>query len=418
MFLIVDHYEPAKADGDKSTERVREWCEGYMNISKNHADSDGIHPLHSWFYRYDYPRYENIRMLSEYVFKDFGEIEFHLHHEHDTPDNFIKTIKEGVEWFNQAGAMISAEALPEKNFAYIAGNWALDNGQNNPEFSGVNTEISILKDQNCYADFTFPAFGQRSQPKIVNKIYYATDTPEPKSYDTGVEVEVGKDPSGDLMIFQGPLFIDWDTAFTESAAFEKFAEYTPLRLNCWKNAHIHVKGKPEWVFIKLHTHGMQSKNIFLDTNFDEMCSALEAKFKEKPFCLHYVTAREAYNIVKAAEAGESGNPNQYRDYLIKEPVNKKIFCDNPYQIDTYSDSRIKLQIKGQGESIQVLFKDSPLNSLTGDGISHIDLQFDKNRVQLLTITGHGKCRLDFKSGAKTQPGDLTGDLNLPFKFKA
>ena len=36
--------------------------------------------------------------------------------------------------------------------------------------------------------------------------------------------------------------------------------------------------------------------------------------------LHYVTAREVYNIVKAAEAGKSGNPNQYRDYALAPPA--------------------------------------------------------------------------------------------------
>ena len=36
--------------------------------------------------------------------------------------------------------------------------------------------------------------------------------------------------------------------------------------------------------------------------------------------LHYVTARELYNLVKAAEAGRQGDPEEYRDYLVKPPV--------------------------------------------------------------------------------------------------
>jgi hypothetical protein len=35
--------------------------------------------------------------------------------------------------------------------------------------------------------------------------------------------------------------------------------------------------------------------------------------------LHYVTARELYNIVKAAESGAGGNPGAYRDFVIKPP---------------------------------------------------------------------------------------------------
>jgi len=33
--------------------------------------------------------------------------------------------------------------------------------------------------------------------------------------------------------------------------------------------------------------------------------------------LHYMAAREAFNVVKAAEDGKDGNPNEYRDYVIQ-----------------------------------------------------------------------------------------------------
>jgi hypothetical protein len=35
--------------------------------------------------------------------------------------------------------------------------------------------------------------------------------------------------------------------------------------------------------------------------------------------LHYVTAREMYNIIKAAEAGKDGNPNAWRDFELPVP---------------------------------------------------------------------------------------------------
>jgi hypothetical protein len=31
-----------------------------------------------------------------------------------------------------------------------------------------------------------------------------------------------------------------------------------------------------------------------------------------------------YNIIKAAEAGEEGNPNDFRDYLLPAPSFKKL----------------------------------------------------------------------------------------------
>ena len=53
---------------------------------------------------------------------------------------------------------------------------------------------------------------------------------------------------------------------------------------------------------------------------DNMFSYLEKAYNDGTrYILHYVTTRELYNIVKAAEAGESGNPDQYRDYILDKP---------------------------------------------------------------------------------------------------
>ena len=37
------------------------------------------------------------------------------------------------------------------------------------------------------------------------------------------------------------------------------------------------------------------------------------------FLLHYVSARELYNIIKAAEDGQGGDPEAFRDYRIDRP---------------------------------------------------------------------------------------------------
>jgi hypothetical protein len=56
-----------------------------------------------------------------------------------------------------------------------------------------------------------------------------------------------------------------------------------------------------------------------------MCDYLESKYNDgENYVLHYVSAREMYNIAKAAEAGESGNPHQFRDYLVKAPSYKTL----------------------------------------------------------------------------------------------
>ena len=53
---------------------------------------------------------------------------------------------------------------------------------------------------------------------------------------------------------------------------------------------------------------------------DQAFTYLETAYNDgSRYVLHYVTARELYNIIRAAEVGETGDPAEYRDYRIKPP---------------------------------------------------------------------------------------------------
>ena len=396
IFMVVDHFEPSKRLGARGVEMVREWCDAYDAIASEHGDSNGRVPQHSWFYRYDYRNPECVQILNEYVYRGLGEVEFHLHHGNDSPEVFERTIREGLEWFNDLGAMISFEKTPQSRFGYIAGNWALDNGRRRPEFSGVNEELSILGNLGCYADFTFPAFGQSSQPAKVNSIYYATDDPGPKSYDSGVDVTVGGKPSGDLMLIQGPLYVDWQSSYFESASFEDALPYFTGRLDWWLKAGVHVVGRPEWVFVKLHTHGMQSRASFLGDQLHRLLADLEAQCERESYSLHHVTAREAYNLVKAAEAGYSGDPGQYLDYDIKKPANRHLSVTCPYRLETAGPTDLALSLCETGEQ-RVEIGDNPIRSIHGYDLKTIKIQRDGDTVESLTLTGSGKCAIEYRS---------------------
>lgn len=386
MVALVDHYEPTSDYGDlAAVESVKSWCEGYKAIASRYLDHDGCHPQHTWFYRAEYPNFGCIQALGRYAFKGLGETEFHLHHGFDTHETFSAKLRAGLDWFNQAGAMITTEPEPKQRFAYIAGNWGLDNGTGDPSHSGCNTELLALRDAGCYADFTFPAGGVRAQPRKTNSIYYATDTPLPKSYDTGIDVAVGRPPSGDLLIFQGPSVIDWSRGRVEMAAVESFAPPSPDRLGAWLKANVHVQGRPEWIFVKLHTHGMQSQDTMLGRALDDTFRAMVATWNRPPFRLHFVTAREAYNIVKAAEAGRVGDPGQYRDFLIPPPANRRLLCSGPYRLLHYGPDRIKLEVLSL-DPVRLDFLDGPLRSLTGR-VRHLELVFQSGMVDIQAING-------------------------------
>lgn len=415
IFVVVDHFEPSRKEGERGVQRVREWCEAFAGMATRHRDSDGVAPQHSWFYRYDYPNDECVRILSEFVHKGFGEIDFHLHHGNDTPESFAKTIKEGVEWFNEFGAMITAERSPQKRFAYIAGNWALDNGRRDAAMSGVNTELSILGNAGCYADYTFPAFSVNSQPRIINSIYYATDTPDPKSYDTGVPMRVGGSESGDLVIFEGPLSIDWSQGYIEYAALESFTPYFRRRIDLWIKAGVCVVGRPEWLFVKLHTHGMQSREMFLGEQMDRLHSELEDLCATAGCRLHYVTAREAYNIAKAAEAGRDGDAGRYRDYEIARPVNRGFFSNARALVATYAPDQIVVEVTQTRSDTRMYFSEHPLESIEGGEVTRVELACNRGYIHELRIEGEGECRIGLKD--RGDPANTVIVASLPYRYR-
>jgi hypothetical protein len=108
----------------------------------------------------------------------------------------------------------------------------------------------------------------------------------------------------------------------ENSDLRSGMEPTNDRVDLWVKANIHVEDRPEWRFIKLHTHGTQEKDmdVLLGKPIDDMFTYLEDKYNDgKNYVLHYVNSREMYNIVKAAEEGKTGDPNQFRDYILPRP---------------------------------------------------------------------------------------------------
>ncbi len=368
IVLTADHFEPSDLFGGGSVpaERVHKWCAEFERIASKHVDSDGQHPQQTWFFRAEYESYSCLNVLSDFAWRGYGEIEFHLHHGFDDHASFSEKLRRGLNFFNSAGAMLTSEAKPRQRFGYVAGNWSLDNGSRDASKSGCNTELIALKEHGCYADFTFPAIGSHAQPRKVNSIYYATDTPAPKSYDTGIDVTVGRQASGDLMIVQGPLTYDFWRGELDDGAVEDYHPPNPKRLEAWKNANVHVCGRPDWIFVKLHCHGMQSKKTFASDELDSTFGAMVQQWGSNPHRLHFVNAREAYNIIRAAEAGQTGNAGQYRDFEIPKPASRYVHSTLPWKLNSFSHELIDVEIlEPQSGTIRIRQIDGFESSVTG-----------------------------------------------------
>lgn len=329
ILCVADHYEPFAegVDDAVAAARVKRWVDVLPGITKSIQGSDGVGYKHSFFYPKEEYNREIMRSLEKLSKDKCGEVEIHIHHENVKSDEFRSDMEEFKSTLRDEHGLLPSpkNALSEVKYAFIHGNWALDNSRPDGRWCGVNDELICLNETGCYADFTFPSAPDITQPPKINSIYYAKDDPEkPSSHNNGVDLEVGGSPTGDLLLIQGPLGITWKRKkgllipSIENGEIGGGRPPTLKRFKSWSSQCISVSGKNDWIFIKLHCHGATEKNsaMLLGEEMRSFLKSLIEMSEQEGFSLNFVTAREMYNIIKAAEAGEDGDPSDYRDYEL------------------------------------------------------------------------------------------------------
>ena len=321
-FCFADHFEPERAargasqpSDQQQLARVRGWEEAYRRAIAGHADSDGRPPRHTWFFPIAISSPQVRSVMAAWPGMGWGEIEYHLHHPVEFNDQQVREqIIADLEQLRRMGAVTAG-------YGFVHGMYGLAGG--NRACRAYN-EIDALLETGCYADFTFPAIGTLAQPSQANSIFYARSTGRPKPYDRGIPAEVGKTSSG-LLIIPGPLWAGWPWLTMDDADLTADQPPDPRRVEGWLAVHVHVKGRPNWVFITVHSHTApeQAREAMFGGAMQKTWRVLEERFKKPGRRLHYVTTREVYNIIKAAEAGRDGNPNDYRDFVIGPPENAR-----------------------------------------------------------------------------------------------
>ena len=333
LFAVCDHYEPLwgkKTPRDVGLSRVKRWSDEYPRLTERFRDADGHAPRHSFFFPGEEYAPSFLDELAGLVRAGLGEVELHLHHDNDTAANLRACIEEYLDLFAEHGH-ISRLSKSDSNkgyrYAFIHGNWCLANARADGRWCGVDDELPLLFGTGCYADFTFPSAPDECQPPIVNQIYWPTgELSRRRAYQQGTAARVGEVHHDRLLMMTGPLALARRPGGLrpriESAALDAGDPPSPSRVHDWVRQNIHIAGRPEWVFVKVHTHGAPEANaaVLLGAAGIEMHETLQASYNDgERWRLHYVTAREMYNVALAAMTGESGDAGEFRNFDVPPP---------------------------------------------------------------------------------------------------
>ena len=328
LFAFCDHWEPlwGNPTRERANARVDAWARHYPELANGFRDADGFAPRHSFFFPGEQYHAKWLDQLADLARGGLGEVEFHLHHDNDTHEKLRRDLGQYLNAFAGHGHL-SRDASGRLRYGFIHGNWCLANARDDKRWCGVDDEMPLLFDTGCYADFTFPSAPDQCQPNIVNRIYWPTgDLSRRRAYEQGEPATVGRVKEDRILMVQGPLALVPRRARVplriENAAVTADDPATPERIKTWVAQDIHVEGRPEWVFVKVHTHGAPEAQAaaLLGEGGRALHRELTTRYNDgQRWQLHYVTAREMYNIAIAAMAGRGGNPGDYRDYRLPPP---------------------------------------------------------------------------------------------------
>ena len=325
LLCLADHFEPVRGDSpvEVARQRLVRWLDSYPRLFDQFRDGDGRPPQHTFFYPAEEYERSLVADLAGLCRAGFGEIEVQLHHENDTAENLRRTLTEYVPMMADRHGQFSRDASGRLGYAFVHGNWALDNSHPRGQWCGVDGELDVLAETGCFADFTLPSYPSPCQTRTINSIYYAVGRNGcRKSHDGGVEVGAGPRPQRGLLMVQGPLVLDWKRRWLgclpriENGCLQDSQPPGMDRLDNWLRARIQVPQRPDWYFVKLHAHGCEDKDqaaLLGDAMVRFHADLAQRATADPRFHVHYVTAREMVNLVLAAENGWTGSVADARD---------------------------------------------------------------------------------------------------------
>ena len=325
MITICNRFETSPAAGEESPALMENWRRDLTRLGDEFRDGQGIAPRHTFFLPAEAAEAAWLPELGELCRARGNEIELMAPRPIESAERLREMIERGKSALARHG-WLTCDKTGGIRYGFIQGAKA----SHSP---CLISHQAVLRETGCYASFLPPALVDGVPPEFDNSLCYAYDR-DLKDRPGGLRrVRAEREPRTEaddgLLVVPPPSARDWNRKKFGLLPRVEISELSATRppsrerLRLWLDCRITVEARPNWVFITLHTNGLEPENsrMLLGEPMRKFYRTLtKVAADDESLRFHCVTAREFINILHAAEAGHSGNPSQFREFRYPAPA--------------------------------------------------------------------------------------------------
>ena len=322
MIAICNRFERSEEAAQHGNPAFLEnWRRDLSRLADEFHDTQGIAPKHTFFLPTEEAEAAWVPELGELCKVTGNEIELMTPRPIESADRFQETIQRARDGLARHG-WLSRDKAGAVRYGFVQGAKA----------SRLISHQAILRETGCYASFLPPELVDGVPPEFDNTLCYSYGRDLRDRSDDLRRVRADRERRNEardgLLLVPPPCARDWNQKKfgllprLETSELSATKPPSQERLRIWLDCRIIVEARPNWVFITLHTNGLEPDNsrMLLGEPMREFYRTLtKVAADDESLRFHCVTAREFINILHAAEAGHSGNPSQFEEFRYQAP---------------------------------------------------------------------------------------------------